>query len=51
MMRIMKHLLLALTYGLLGSFIVIVGLYVYQQESSGEGDKGECHLNVPFVFK
>ena len=33
MMRIVKHLLLALTYGLLGSFIVIVGLYVYQQES------------------
>jgi alpha-beta hydrolase superfamily lysophospholipase len=33
MVRIVKHLLLALTYGLLGSFIVIVGLYVYQQES------------------
>jgi len=33
MVRIIKHLLLALTYGLLGSFIVIVGLYVYQLES------------------
>lgn len=33
MVRIVKHLLLALTYGLLGSFIVIVGLYVYQLES------------------
>ena len=33
MVRVMKHLLLALTYGLLGSFIVIVGLYVYQLES------------------
>jgi len=33
MVRIVKHLLLALTYGLLGSFVVIVGLYVYQLES------------------
>ena len=33
MVRLVKHLLLALTYGLLGSFIVIVGLYVYQLES------------------
>ena len=33
MRHLVKHLLLALTYGLLGSFIVIVGLYVYQQES------------------
>ena len=33
MVGVMKHLLLALTYGMLGSFIVIVGLYVYQLES------------------
>ena len=33
MARLMKHLLLALIYGLLGSFVVVVGLYVYQQES------------------
>jgi len=33
MVRIIKHLLLALTYGLLGSFVVIVGLYVYQLDS------------------
>ena len=33
MKRLLKHLTLALTYGLLGSFIVVAGLYVYQQES------------------
>ena len=31
--RTLKHLLLALTYGLLGSVIVIVGAYVYMQEN------------------
>jgi len=30
--RPLKHLLLALTYGLLGSMIVVVGAYVYMQE-------------------
>ena len=33
MRRLLKHLLLALTYGLFGSVIVIISLYVYQQES------------------
>mgnify|MGYP001555757934 CR=1 FL=1 len=33
MMRLLKHLLMALAYGLLGSFIVVAGLYIYQQES------------------
>lgn len=33
MRHLVKHLLLALVYGLLGSFIVIVSLYVYHQES------------------
>ena len=33
MTRVLKHLLLALTYGLLGSIIVVVGLYVYQLEN------------------
>ena len=32
-MRVLKHLLLAVAYGLLGSVIVLVGLYVYQQEN------------------
>jgi alpha-beta hydrolase superfamily lysophospholipase len=32
-MRVLKHLLLAVAYGLLGSFIVIVGAYVYMQEN------------------
>ena len=31
--RVLKHLLLAVAYGLLGSVIVLVGLYVYQQEN------------------
>jgi alpha-beta hydrolase superfamily lysophospholipase len=31
--RTLKHLLLALTYGLLGSVTVIVGAYVYMQEN------------------
>jgi alpha-beta hydrolase superfamily lysophospholipase len=30
---LLKHLLLAVAYGLLGSVIVLVGLYVYQQEN------------------
>jgi alpha-beta hydrolase superfamily lysophospholipase len=33
MLRVLKHLLLALTYSLLGSVIVVIGAYVYQQES------------------
>ena len=32
-LRTLKHLLLALTYGLLGSIIVVVGAYVYMQEN------------------
>ncbi|MFB3078412.1 MAG: alpha/beta hydrolase, partial [Lysobacterales bacterium] len=32
-MRVLKHLLLAVTYGLLGSVIMLIGLYVYQQEN------------------
>jgi alpha-beta hydrolase superfamily lysophospholipase len=32
-LRVVKHLLLALTYGLLGSVIVVIGAYVYHQES------------------
>ncbi len=31
--RVLKHLLLAVAYGLLGSFIVIAGAYVYMQEN------------------
>ena len=31
--RVLKHLLLAVTYGLLGSFIVVVSAYVYLQEN------------------
>ncbi len=31
--RVLKHLLLAVAYSLLGSVIVLVGLYVYQQEN------------------
>ena len=34
--RTLKHLLLALTYGLLGSMIVVVGAYVYMQEQRPE---------------
>ncbi len=32
-MRVLKHLVFAVAYGLLGSVIVLVGLYVYQQEN------------------
>ena len=32
-MRVLKQLLLALTYGLLGSAIVVVGAYIYTQEN------------------
>ncbi len=32
-MRVLKHLLLTVAYGLLGSVFVLVGLYVYQQEN------------------
>ena len=32
-MRVLKHLLLALSYGVFGSVIVLVGLYVYHQQN------------------